>query len=237
MAVFAAFTFMLIYLTKDQLGSFLSIVSDGEYSLLLYTLWYGLPLALYPLALAVAVICLGTPKEYLRFKNELLRVGLVNSAGECPVLIAKHKDSKYPQSTVYEFLTLGIPMKEWEDKRAKIEAALNVHMVKVTEGKNKKTMLLYAVSADNKLPSYIKWDDKYMVNDTSTLVLGRNHLGDITVNLAKIPHILLGGSTGSGKSVLLKLLLMQAIKKNIIVTIRNVCRTCEKTKYADGEIL
>lgn len=74
MAVFAAFAFMLIYLTKDQLGSFLSIVSDGEYSLLLYTLWYGLPLVLYPLALAVAVIYLGTPKEYLRFKNELLRI-------------------------------------------------------------------------------------------------------------------------------------------------------------------
>ena len=183
LVAFMIFAVMLIWLTKDQLGSFLSVVSDSEYSLLLYTLWYGLPLALYPLALAVAVICLGTPKEYLRFKNELLRVGLVNSAGECPVLITKHKDSKYPQSTVYEFLTLGIPMKEWEDKRAKIEAALNVHMVKVTEGKNKKTMLLYAVSADNKLPTYIKWDDKFMVKDNSTLVLGRNHLGDITVNL------------------------------------------------------
>ena len=29
-AVFAAFAFMLIWLTKDRLGSFLSIVSDGE---------------------------------------------------------------------------------------------------------------------------------------------------------------------------------------------------------------
>ncbi len=219
LVAFLIFAVTLIWLTKDQLGSFLSIVRDDEYSLLLYTLWYGLPLALYPMAMAVMVICLGTPKEYLRFRNELLRTGLVNSAGECPVLIAKHKDSKYPQATVYEFLALGIPMKEWEDKRTKIESALNVHMVKVAEGKNKKTMLLYAVSADNRLPAYIKWDDKYMVKDGSTLVLGRNHLGDITVNLAKIPHILLGGSTGSGKSVLLKLLLMQAIKKNIIVTI------------------
>ena len=219
LVAFMIFAVMLIWLTKDQLGSFLSIVSDVEYSLLLYTLWYGLPLALYPMALAVMVICLGTPKEYLRFRNELLRTGLVNSAGECPVLIAKHKDGKYPQATVYEFLALGIPMKEWEDKRAKIESALNVHIVNVTECKNKKTMMLYSVSADNRLPAYIRWDDKYMVKDGSTLVLGRNHLGDITVNLAKIPHILLGGSTGSGKSVLLKLLLMQAIKKNIVVTI------------------
>ena len=41
----------------------------------------------------------------------------------------------------------------------------------------------------------------------------------MTVNLAHIPHILLGGSTGSGKSVLLKLLLMQALRKGAEVYI------------------
>ena len=43
------------------------------------------------------------------------------------------------------------------------------------------------------------------------LVLGESLTGPVTVNLANIPHILLGGSTGSGKSVLLKLLRMQAV--------------------------
>ena len=41
----------------------------------------------------------------------------------------------------------------------------------------------------------------------------------LLVNLVKVPHFLLGGSTGSGKSVLLKLLLMQALKKGAIVCI------------------
>ena len=40
----------------------------------------------------------------------------------------------------------------------------------------------------------------------------------VTVDLARVPHILLGGATGSGKSVLLKLLIMQANKKGA-----NVC--------------
>ena len=51
------------------------------------------------------------------------------------------------------------------------------------------------------------------------LVLGESLTGPVTVNLANIPHILLGGSTGSGKSVLLKLLLMQAVEKGAEVYI------------------
>ena len=50
-------------------------------------------------------------------------------------------------------------------------------------------------------------------------VLGEGYMGPVTVNLANIPHILLGGSTGSGKSVLLKLLLMQALHKGAEVYI------------------
>ena len=216
---FIAFVVLLFCLTKEQCYNLINIALKDSHSAEFYFIWFGAITLFYIVVISFAVILLGTPKEYLRFRNELLRIGLTNSAGECPILISTYKDAKYPQATVYEFLGLGIPLKEWEDKKAKIEASLNAYVVKITEGKNKHTMLLYAVSADNKLPSHIKWNDNYMIQDSSTLVLGRNHMGDITVNLAKIPHILLGGSTGSGKSVLLKLLLMQAIKKGIVVTI------------------
>ena len=50
-------------------------------------------------------------------------------------------------------------------------------------------------------------------------MLFRSYTGPVTVNLAHIPHILLGGSTGSGKSVLLKLLVMQALHKGAEVYI------------------
>ena len=94
-----------------------------------------------------------------------------------------------------------------------------MHIVKLKEGKNKRSILLYTVPAGNQLSSRIDWNDSYLIKDSSTLVLGKSHMGTVTVDLAKIPHILLGGSTGSGKSVLLKLLLMQAVKKNAAVSI------------------
>lgn len=167
----------------------------------------------------VLLILYGTPFSSNRITNAFQRIGLTNSAGETPLLTAKHKDELNREVIVFEFEAVGIPLMEWENKSQRIEAALNVRIVKLIEGKNKRTILLYAVPANNNLSEQINWKDEYLVQDCSTLVLGRSLLGMVTVDLAKIPHILLGGSTGSGKSVLLKLLLMQAVKKNAIVTI------------------
>ena len=79
-------------------------------------------------------------------------------------------------------------------------------------------MILHTVPARSDLPAVIEWNDKYLSNDSFVLVLGESYIGPVTVDLTNNPHILLGGSTGSGKSVLLKLLLMQSIKKGA-----NVC--------------
>ena len=76
---------------------------------------------------------------------------------------------------------------------------------------------MYAVSAGDDLPEVMKWQDSYLSPKSFVLVLGESYTGPVTVNLAHIPHILLGGSTGSGKSVLLKLLLMQALQKGAMV--------------------
>ena len=79
--------------------------------------------------------------------------------------------------------------------------------------------ILDAVPAGDDLPEVLKWKDSYLSPKSFVLVLGESYTGPITVNLAHIPHILLGGSTGSGKSVLLKLLLMQALRKGAEVYI------------------
>lgn len=59
----------------------------------------------------------------------------------------------------------------------------------------------------------IYWQDSCFSEDSFILALGESITGVETVDLTKVPHILLGGSSGSGKSVLLKLLLMQCAKK------------------------
>ena len=169
--------------------------------------------------LFLLVIAMGTPMGVGAADSGFRRIGLMNHAGETPTLLTTHKDKQNPQVTVMEFEANGIPRKEWEDKQGKIESALNLHIVKVAEGKDKRRILLYTVPAKTNLPAVIYWQDNYLSNDSFVLVLGESLTGQETVNLAYIPHILLGGSTGSGKSVLLKSLIIQCVKKGAVVCV------------------
>ena len=167
----------------------------------------------------VILILFGTPYGFNKTSNEFQRIGMTNSAGEVPMLLTRTQDKRHGNVEILEFDTVGIPLTEWEKERGYIEAALNVNIVKIVEGRNKRRILLHVVSAASGLPDFIEWNDNYLIDDDSTLILGKSQLGMESVDLSKIPHILLGGSTGSGKSILLKVLLVQSLKKNAIVSI------------------
>ena len=165
------------------------------------------------------LILFGTPYGFNQTSNEFQRIGMTNSAGEVPMLLTRTRDKRHSNVEILEFDAVGIPLTEWEKERGYIEAALNVNIVKIIVGRNKRRILLHVVPADSGLPDFIEWNDGYLTDDDSTLILGKSHLGLESVDLSKIPHILLGGSTGSGKSILLKVLLVQSLKKNAIVSI------------------
>lgn len=196
---------------------------------------------------------LGTPQGSKAAKEGLQKVGLVNHAGEAPALIAKRQDKVNPRLTVWEFDPCGIPLGEWEDKQARIETALDITIAKMTWAEGRKLIRVHAVPAKSDYPALLPWNDKYLPPESFVLVLGESLTGAVTVNLTNIPHILLGGSTGSGKSVLLKLLLMQSLRKGAEVYIadfkggvdfpkvwHNKCRICfteEDLLYTLGQLV
>ena len=167
--------------------------------------------------IAVTILIL-TPIGKRSVQDQLKSIGLVNHAEAVPELKSKRKDKQNPKISIWEFTSQGIPLKVWKDKKEAIETALDITIVKMKNRSGKSRILIYAVPAVSDLPDMIHWKDKYLSQQSFILNLGESFTGPVTVDMARVPHILLGGATGSGKSVLLKLLLMQANKKGA-----NVC--------------
>ena len=184
-------------------------VYDIEHSILTFTIMIGLFILLY---------LLGAPIESWSVSRQLYRTGITNSVGEAPYLLNKtrSKDKKY---FIYEFLALGNTVTNCEDKRSEMETALNANILAIKQGKNRKTILVYAIPYKNMLDSIIPWHDNLLSTYDFELSIGEAFIGRIIVDLNKIPHMLIGGSTGSGKSYLLKSLLWQCIKKDAEVYI------------------
>ena len=159
------------------------------------------------------------PLDKRTVQDQLRNIGLVNHTDMVPELKHKRKDKENPRIALWEFSSQGVPLKVWLDKQAAIETALDITIVKMKYGSGKSRILLYAVPARTDLPEVINWNTKFLSKESFLLILGESFIGPVSVNLVKIPHILLGGSTGSGKSVLLKLILMQAILKGAKVCI------------------
>ena len=164
----------------------------------------------------VLIVFLGTPKGAKKINQSLNIVGLVNHAGQSPLLLKSYKEYGI---TIMEFDPNGIPLSDWEDKKEDIETALNMHIENIQYGKSRDKIVLQAISGNENLPDVVHWKDKFLSDEDFILIFGQSRTGQTKINLAKIPHILLGGSTGSGKSVLLKLLIMQCIKKDAEVFI------------------
>ena len=208
--------FFLLYINRFMIfGSaplpFLVNIHNFYISFILILSWGAI--------LLVILFFMGMPNKAKSISDNLQRMGFVNSAGEAPVLISRKESKKNSKIMILEFISYGIPLSEWQDNHTKIESALNIGIDHFDEGSDRRTIVVYAVDGKHRLPNKICWDRTMLIDDSFTLVLGESLFEPISVNLAKIPHILIGGSTGSGKSVLLKLLLMQCAMKGAEVYI------------------
>lgn len=166
------------------------------------------------LLLTVLMILFGKPKNAHRYHNDFQRCGMVNSSGESPALIKTTQTKTNSRIKKYVFFSKGLPLSLWNDKKEEIESALNLSIDSIEQGKNKQHFVVNAVDGDCVLPNKIDWDSSYINPKESILVLGESIARKVEVDLSNTPHMLIAGSSGSGKSVLGKLLLMQcALKK------------------------
>lgn len=147
-----------------------------------------------------------------------------NEEREYPYLTARKRNKTNYKILEEIFYTNGIPPKDWKAKKADIEERFNkviLNDFEEIEGR-KDEILVQSISPKYKLPPVIEWKDSFLSPKNSVLILGENMIGKIIIDLNKTPQILIAGSTGSGKSILLENLIYQCYKKGAIVYIADL---------------
>lgn len=156
----------------------------------------------------------GGPLEAGAVQDDMIRAGIVNSIGEPPVLahVEKAHDLK-----IYTFQACGIPLKDWMDSADVLQTVLNRSIGEIRYGADHQHIQIVTAPPTTILPNYITYHNRLLPCEQTVLLLGRSVLGAVTIDLRTIPHLIIGGSTNSGKTTILKVLLLQCVQHGMAV--------------------
>ena len=122
-------------------------------------------------------------------------------------------EKKEGKKLIYSFKS-NIPIFEWKNRYLDIETVMDCNIVKIEHTKaSKQVIRLHTIPTNQGLLEYIPWSNDCINDKDFELVVGIAMLDDVAFDLNKVPHALIAGVTGSGKSVLLRSMLWQCIKK------------------------
>lgn len=216
---------LMILLAIGIIAALLSIFQSGitNETILLITAAMNMVIAVF--LVGAGIFELGWNPHAKEFMDDLLRIGMVNHAGEVPLPIEYStantaNDAKCRNAQCVTFFCKGFPVEDWEGIwRQKVETALNCSIDHFEEGKDKREVRMWFLPGNIKLPDCIKWEYKFLPKEDFQLAVGESLMGQVTINLEKTPHWLVGAATGGGKSQLLKLLALESAMKDARVSI------------------
>ncbi len=119
-----------------------------------------------------------------------------------------------PNITLYTFKpSRGTKMSAFENCAKDLAIALKAKSVRV-EAPIMGTDTI-GVEIPNDTRTVVKWDKKYLLKDTLNIPVGLNvHNEVVNKDLADMPHLLVAGATGSGKSVMMNVIIKTLAEQN-----------------------
>lgn len=159
---------------------------------------------------AMFVVCVtisAIPRCVLQVADAFRRSHTTNSAGEPPLPTNyQEKDGR----AVVDLYTQGVTISQVQENLEPLESALGRRITKVEPGDGNQSIRLHLAPGDAKLPEKI-YPPQQQFNP-SEILLGESLNGPVTWNPDNTPHLLVGGSTGSGKTTLVKFIISQFLR-------------------------
>lgn len=195
---------VIVYMLDDRLYEVLNgLEMPGFVQKIVYIIFLAAPV------LYLAILGSMTDRKQEEYNKKFESIGFKGKTGY-PVYMSDNKDEIGRITYVFKTdLNLG----EWKRKKESLETALDCTIWDISNKGSKKIIQMTAIPSDFELPEMISWNDANISDKDGVLIIGQSILQQMFFDLNKTAHVLIAGATGFGKSVLLRCLLWQMIKK------------------------
>lgn len=160
----------------------------------------------------IFIIVLGgkSLREKKKIKEIFEGMGLVNRIGQMPKLIRKHKMDDYRE--YYLLSSTGIGLEQFENKKSWLEASMGKRIESIKSAADLRFVEI--IFTTKELPVGIEFQEllaKCSLTEGGFIV-GEAMGGVLTAKQFSFPHMLVAGTTGSGKSVFFKQSILGLLK-------------------------
>lgn len=109
-----------------------------------------------------------------------------------------------------------IPLEEWKRQKPTLEVFFKKKIYAIKEGKTVRDTDIFLIQ--ELLPRFILWDDSFM-EEGRRFAIGESYNGKAVWDVKSLPHGLIAGASGGGKTTILRCIIHQAILKHWNVTV------------------
>ena len=165
-----------------------------------------------------------------KYQQALDFLSLKSGQGTKPIVLSVINPTSY--TTRIFVLCRGIGLSQWENKKDALTTAFGEMVDSIKLSRNNKNIEINLCK--KRLPEQCLYKD--MLNELKTpysFVVGESYDGVLTQNIRSLPHMLIAGSTGKGKSVFFKQTLLGLLKssENIQMYLLDLKRGVEMKEF------
>jgi len=166
-----------------------------------------------------AILCFILGLKVIRNKNKwntfFETISLKNGIGGYPTLLKTSSLNEFQKCFIFQ--SSGIGVEQFQNKKSALESMIKLEIETITIGTN--PSIIKIITNSKRLPFFLNFESAKEQLDLSQgeFILGDSKQGLKKANLTKLPHLLIAGTTGGGKSVFFKQTLLGLLtsSKNI----------------------
>jgi S-DNA-T family DNA segregation ATPase FtsK/SpoIIIE len=182
----------------------------------------------------VFFLILGLPEilKNMKYQSIFNVLGIKNGAGEIPQIVEVHDLGN--DKELIQFRAKGVSVNEFENKNANFSTAYGKIASEVRLGRDKRFIeVLLSGKELPKLVLYEKIQQKF--NQACSFIVGESMERVITQRIDSLPHLLIAGSTGGGKSNFFRQVVLSLLKnsKHIQFYLLDLKRGIEVVEFSD----
>lgn len=149
---------------------------------------------------------------YPKVTKEVGKNGSIIQLKDYPELLDKMPEGK---AIVYRFSSVGTSLEMWKSAKGILENQLKTTILRIENEPGDK-QVYRLMTTNQQLKALYPWEDKLIQADDGVIAVGEGYLEAIKIDLKVTNNILIGGTQGSGKSVIMNVITWQMIKKGAV---------------------